>query len=768
MHSKNSILLNNFHLHNIPKGYIYAIVVCLFVLSSCGPARYLSEDEKLFVKSKISVDKRKTDIITLKKYERISPNKKVLGMRFHLFLFSLANPEKEKFPHNWFRKIGEAPVLYDSVLVSKSRDNFASYLADRGYNKVNVESNVKTTKSKAKARYNISLGEPTIINSIRYAFEDTSIQKLIYSDTINSFLKIGEPFDKVMFQAERERIETFMKNNGYYRFTREYIYFEVYPTAHPLKVKVSLNIKQNLTGPFDPVLKVRKHRQHYINNVTITPSITNFEGIRKIDTVLYKEQSIVYMSERIIKPATLVRANNMLPGSLYSLKNVDRTYNDLGSLGLFRYVNVDFEESRVSGNEALLDCKIDLSMRKRQSYSFEVNVTNSSNDLGIRGGVVYNNYNIFRGGEHLQIGLTGAIESLENRLKQVIEPMREAGVTTKLETPKFILPFKADNFQRKYKPRTELSLSYNYQNQPKYIRTIANASFGYNWRGNIYNRHTLHPLDFYLVKLPRVDSAYIDSIYKDTRLENSFENHTILGSKYSFEFNNQQLKRGISFVYIRYNLESAGFLLNLINKRSGWGEDSLFFGVQYFQYIKTDIDFRNYNIITPRDRIVYRIFAGVGIPYGNSRSLPFEKKYWSGGPYGIRAWGERTLGPGPYFDAGSFNQLGDIKLEANIEYRFKVIWKLEGALFMDAGNIWLLEDAPELPRSGFKFNQFYKDIAVGTGIGIRLDLSFVLLRTDFGFKLRDPSIEGGNKWTFRSPERDFWDFTFQFGIGYPF
>jgi outer membrane protein assembly factor BamA len=341
-------------------------------------------------------------------------------------------------------------------------------------------------------------------------------------------------------------------------------------------------------------------------------------------------------------------------------------------------------------------------------------------------------------------------------------------VNSKLETPKFFLPFKVENFQRKYKPRTEFQLSYNYQNQPEYVRTIVNTSFGYNWKGNIYNKHSLHPLDFYLVKLPRVDTAYIDSIYKDTRLENSFTNHTILGMKYSFEFSNQKLKRGRSFIYLRYNIETAGFLVNLINKNSGWGTDSLFFGVQYFQYIKTDIDFRNYNIISPRNRIVYRLFAGVGIPYGNSQSMPFEKMYWSGGPYGIRAWAERTLGPGPYASSQSYNQLGDIKLEGNIEYRFKVLWKMEGALFLDADNIWLLEDVAEYPRSGFSFKEFYKDIAIGVGVGARFDFSFVLLRTDFGFKLRDPSIKEGSVWTIQNPNQNFWNFAFQFGIGYPF
>jgi outer membrane protein assembly factor BamA len=736
--------------------------------SSCSPSRHLASDEYLFVKSKIEVDKRKVEIATLNKYERIIPNKKVLGLRFHLFLYNLANPEKEKFPNNWLKKIGEPPVLLDSVLVLKTRNNIQNYLTDRGYYSVNVESKVKKSRKKARAFYLVDLGEPTRVKSLSYVFEDTSISKYIYADTINSLIRKGGNFDKVLFQRERERIETSLKNKGFYQFSREYVYFEVSTTSNPLLVDVSINIKQNLSGSFDPQTKVRKHKQYKINNVLIVPNRTITEGIRISDTVLYQQHQILYYSKPNIKASTLVSANNLLPGSLYSLNNVERTYNDISALGLFRYVNIDFEEVSDKDEYGELNCKIDLAMRKRQSYAFEVVVTNSSNDLGVRGGITYNNYNFFKGGEHLQIGLTGAIESLEHRLKQKAEPMREAGITSKLETPKFILPFRAESFQRKYKPRTEFQLSYNYQNQPKYIRTIANVSFGYNWRGNVYNRHVFHPIDFYIVKLPWIDSTYIDSIYTGTRLENSFTNHTILGMKYSFEFNNQQLKKGRSFIYLKYNLESTGLLVNFINNNSGWGTDSLFFGVKYFQYIKSDIDFRNYNIISPRDKLVYRFFAGVGVPYGNSESMPFEKMYWSGGPYGIRAWAERTLGPGPYYNSDSYNQLGDVKLEANIEYRFKVIWKMEGALFLDAGNIWRLKEVSEYPGSGFKFNTFYKDIAMGVGFGARFDFSFVLLRTDFGFKLRDPSMSEGSRWTFNNPERDFWQFVFQFGIGYPF
>ncbi len=759
--------MNLFNRYKIIIARLFFSVFWILVLGSCAPTRRLAEDEKLFVKSSIKTDQKDVDTRTLRKYERLSPNKKVLGLRAHLFLYSMANPEKEKGLSGWLKKIGEPPVIYDSTLLNQSCDNMITYLNTRGYVNASLTTDVHEHKKKVRAKYDIIAGEPVTIERIAYQLEDTSISRYIYSDTIHSLLHKGDNFDKVMMQYERERIERNLKNEGFFRFTKEYIYYEVKPTNDPMKVDVEIHIKQNMSGVYDPVNKIRKHIRYHINSVQITPNVKKIQDHTIIDSVYFMDHRLLYADKVSIKPQILVGANNLLPGSLYRLDDVDKTYLDYSTLGLFRYINVSFDELPEKDGEGQLACNIDLSMRKRQSYSFELTVTNSSYDFGVRGGISYNNYNLFRGGEHFQIGVSGAIEKLEHRLGSS-DPMKEFGISTSLETPKFILPFNAVDFQRKYKPRTIFSLSYNDQNQPKYKRTIVNTSYGYNWKGNALNKHSFYPIDFYLVKLPWIDSAYIDSTYGGTRLENSFVNHTILGLRYSFEFNNRKIKVGNSFIYLIYNFEAAGLLVNEINKRVDTGVDSLFFGVEFFQYIRNDIDFRNYFIITPRNRLVYRLFAGVGLPYGNSSSMPFEKMYWSGGPYGIRAWGERTLGPGPYVTESSYNQLGEVKLEANFEYRFKLISKVEGALFADAGNIWLLEDTEGYPGSGFSFDRFYKDIAMGVGFGVRFDFSFVLLRLDVGFKLHDPSITEGNRWTLNNPNANFWDPTVQFGIGYPF
>ncbi|MBN2485241.1 MAG: BamA/TamA family outer membrane protein [Bacteroidales bacterium] len=745
------------------------LFTAISLLFSCSPSKDLAEGKYLLNKNHYSFEGQRIDPATLKRYERLSPNKRIFGIRFHMHLYNLSNPSKNKGLHPWLRKIGEAPVLFDSNLVKLNIGNFTKYLSDIGYNSATVKSNlVKKNNKKINVQYKLNLGEPTIINSFLYSFEDASIQGYIFADTANALIKASMPFNKQLLQAERARLETLMKNNGYYKFSKEYIYFNVSELGAPNKVDVQLIIKQNLSGQFDPVARVRPHRQYFIDKVYIMPDVNKAQDNELPDTVQYNRYTILYNGEKIINPSALSSASRLQPGNLYALSDVDKTYSNFSALGLFRFINIRLIENNDDDDkQASLDCRIDLSMRERQSYGFEVVATNSSGDLGMRGNLTYHNYNIFRGGEHFQIGVSGAVESLRNRLN--LDPMQEIGIFSRFETPKFFFPISGE-IQRKYSPRTALQLAYNNQQQPKYTRTIANASFGYIWKGNVYNRHSFYPIDFSLVKIPgAIDSAYYANYVKGKRLEYSFINHTILSMRYIFEYNTQSRGNNRNYVYLRSSVESAGPLVSLVNQNTNWVADSLFFGVQYSQYARSDVDFRFFNVISPSTKLVYRLYGGVCLPYGNSRAMPFEKMFWSGGPYGIRAWGENSLGPGSTPDSMYMNnQVGDIKLEGNIEYRFKLFWKLEGALFVDAGNVWLLKDENLSPGAAFHVNSFLNDLAIGTGFGTRFDLSFILLRVDFGYKVKDPARLAGEKWIFRNDNYRLKNISVQFGIGYPF
>lgn len=747
----------------------------LSILSSCSSTRKLAPEQNLLNKSEIVIDGKDVDVNDLKRYERQSPNKTILGVKFHLFLYNLSNLEKEKFPHSWLRKIGEAPVVFDPREYESSIGKFERYLNNKGFDEAQIMDSVVIEKKKANTLTHIILNKPIRMNSLSYEFEDRSIAAYILADTNNSLLKVGERFDKDMLQEERKRIEDVLKEQGFFKFSKEYIHFLVYNSDEAKSVDVIMNVKQSLSGDIDPTYKSRQHHRYRINEVFIQPEMGGLDDKRVYDTLFVNDASILKWGKLKIKPNTLTSVNHCIPGSMFSTEDLERTYRNYTDLGLYRIVNISFSDPIDQRSDSLgikgLDCKIDLSPRKKQAYNFEIVGTNSAGDLGIRGNITYNNYNLFRGAEHFQLQLTGAMESMEKR-SQDFDRMQEIGVESRFIIPKFLLPFSSKEFVRKFNPKTTMSVSYNYQDRPDYVRTIANANFGYTWKGNSFNKHAIFPIEFNYVRLPKMDSAFFSSI-ENTPLASSFKDHSILGIRYMFEYSNQFVEKRRNFVYLKVNMESAGLLLGAIKKSGGSGNDSTLLGSEYFQYVKADLDFRHYNIITPANKIVYRFFAGVGKPYGNSAVMPFEKMYFGGGPYGIRAWSTRTLGPGSYFDpentSAYSNNLGDIKLEANLEYRFKLFWKLEGALFVDVGNVWLIRRYAERPGADFQWDRFYKDLAVGTGLGFRFDFSFFLIRTDFGLKLRDPAWQGDNKWILNDsnyPWRDKWQF--QFGIGYPF
>ncbi len=766
---------------NIKKWTIkLTIVLLVFQAVSCSPIRRLASDQVLYNNEKFQIDQRGFDKSNLKRYQRITKNRRIVGFRFHLFIYNLANPDKNKFPHSWFRRIGEPPVIFDSLLVQQNVKNFEKYLSDIGFDNAVVDYSFKdVSDQKINTIYDVSLGDPIIIKDFQYHFEDTSIQRYIYSDTSDVLIGKGSLFNKPLLQQERLRIERNLKDNGYYKFSKEYIFYEVEDAKIPNAVNVTMHIKQNVSGYIDPVLNARPHKKYYINKVIVNPNVGRTYSY-SLDTFAYKGYEFLTPEKTLIHPSTLVAASRIDPGKLYSLSNVNKTYSNLSSLDLFRFININFIEKNNSQGQDSLDAVVELAMRKRQSYAIELTSTYSAKDFGARGSVTYNNYNLFRGGELFQLGVSGSYESLRNR--RGIDPLSEIGVSSKFETPKFFLPFYPVEFQQKYSPRTAFGLSYNYQDQHLYTRTIANTSINYNWKGNTLNKHSVYPIDFYLVKLPKKDTAYVDSL-NTGRIGYSFENHSILAFRYFFQYSSQSKGYNQDFVYFHSNIEQAGIVLNKVNKWSDWGVDSMLFGVKYAQYVRADIDFRQFKVVDKVNRIVYRLYGGIGIPYGNSKAMPFEKMFWAGGPFGIRAWNDYSLGPGAFpvpKDPSFINkQVGDIKLEANFEYRFKMFWILEGALFADIGNIWLLKEDSAFPNGEFKFDRFYKELAVGSGFGFRFDLSFIILRTDFGFKVHDPSIQDdgissagevttGSRWTFKNPDVDFWAPTFQFGIGYPF
>ncbi|MBG0860803.1 MAG: BamA/TamA family outer membrane protein [Bacteroidales bacterium] len=783
---------------------IYSLLSFLAVLFiiSCNPTKYVPQNETLLDKNHITINNDGIKKAELEPYIRQKPNKRIFGTRFHLGLYNLSNIEKQKWPHTWLREIGEEPVIYDPYSTEKSREQIESYVESKGYFDRKVTDTVETAARKSEVYYTVNLTTPYTIRNLYYEIADTTIRKLVYHDSVGCLIIRGKPFDVDVLQDEKSRIERTIKDKGFYNFSGDHIYFNIDSTIGNRQVNIFYGVKKYSTlNNYNRAILVN-HPIYSVNRVYIFPDFVpkdalegGTEYLRNLDTIEYKGYYFIKArkDESKLNYDVIVQSLYLKPGSPYSLSNTEQSQTHLLSLKIFRLVKIFYTELPGQLNEQFtelkVDCNIQLTLLSQQSFRVEVEGTHTEGNLGGALNLIYSHKNLFHGAELFNLKLKGAYEALSQKQYQ-LRSSQEFGAETSLRFPKFLLPFiKKEDFIRKYNPTTTLLAAYNYQSLPFYTRTIANATFGYNWYGGKFVTHMVNPVQLNFVRLPK------DKIHPDfqTRIDTtpylaySYKSVMILGSNYSFIFNDQQLQRSKDYRFIRINVEASGNILRLLGNLTGT-RDSLgsynIFKQPFAQYVRADIDMRYNRIINDVSSVVFRGFIGAGIPYGNSIEMPFEKQYFGGGANGIRAWQVRSLGPGSYRspdeDAGTETlnipyQTANIKLEANAEYRFNLFWILEGALFLDVGNIWTTNKKDNSrPGSLFKFNKFYDDLAVGTGLGLRFDLDFVLLRADVGMKLRDPGIQTGSKWVTDWSEYsdpygyDGQVFTLVVGIGYPF
>ncbi len=751
---------------------------------SCTATKYVPADEYLMKDYKIEAGDGEFDKKALKKYIKQKPNKKVLGWRFYLSLYNLSNPEKEKWPHGWLRRIGEPPAVYDEDLMEKSSEQLKLYMNNKGfYNSVVTDSTIYN-KRKAKVIYNVSPNLPYTIRDISYFFQDDTLSSLVLPDTGSNRFRSGELFDVDVLLEEMGRIEKVLRDNGYYRFNKDFVYYEVDSSLRNNSVSITLGIKNFPKRDELGNLIQTEHPVYTIRNVYLETDYdmmaSRREGevlVRQRDTLYYDSIYVISEGKPNIRPGVVTQKNYIIPGQLFDASDMQRTYRNLSSLSASRMVDIRFRE--VLGETPMLDCDIRIAPATLQSYSIKLEGTNSGGNIGAGVNLGYLHRNLFGGSEQFDLSFMGAIESLSESQSSSYEGsgrglMQEFGVEARLRIPKFLLPFKSDRFIRKYNPKTNIRLSYNYQKRPDYIRTMANASFGYDWKGSERLIHRIFPLEASLILTPYKSEEFQDWL-EGKYLYYSYEPHLIINSRYSVNWSNKKVLKNQSFQDIRFNLEPAGNLLyggyKLFAPDPPEGEKYQLLGVDFAQYLKADIDGRSYTFLYEDVSIIFRGFAGVGFAYLNSNAMPFERQYFSGGANSIRAWQVKSLGPGSYEDPEQTtypNQTGDVKLEANMEYRFKLFWKLEAALFLDMGNIWSLSKVDDREGAGFEFGRFYKELAVGTGAGVRAVFSFFIFRFDLGVPLRSPYAIEGSNWLPGNSGINGRDLTYNLAIGYPF
>ena len=761
------------------------IGMTILLLASCRSTKYVPEGEHLLNSYRVKVDREQVNVRELDAYIKPKPNREILGVKFYLGLYDLSG-QKDNGWNSWLRKIGEAPVLYDDFDTQRNNKQLGLYMRNKGYYHAAVTDTVKFRKNKAHVSYDIVAGIPYRIRSILYQFEDTSLRSQLLPDTVNCLLKTGELFDVDVMQKERARLEGFLRNRGYYNFNREYIYYKVDSTLNSHQVDLTIGVKKFILTSEEGYYMVVPHRKYRIEEVDIYPGFDpqraladNKAYLEGLKTLKYKEFEFRYEDVLRADPAVISQSVFVLPGEIYNEDNVKQSYRHLSSLRIYKLVNIVFEEKN-PGDPYLQDdyplvCHIQLSPTTSQSYTVELEGTNSAGNLGVGGNLNYTHRNLFGGAENFTTRLSGALETIREITEQGFGNMIEVGIEGRLTLPKFLLPFKTEQFIRKYNPKTSTSIRYQYQHRPDYTRSMFQTTFGYNWTNGDYTTHIINPVALNYVKMINASEDFLEDI-KDTYLEYSFEDRLILGTTYSFIYTNQDLQKTRDFVFFRTNVESSGLLLKGAAETIRASKDSLgrhiMFGNAFAQFVKGDVEFRYFNIMNDQTRLVYRILAGVAYPYGNSITIPYEKQYFTGGANGIRAWQVRNLGPGSYNVLNEPNaprwpnQTADVIIEGNIEYRFDLFWLLEGALFVDGGNIWSLNQDDDRPGSVFEWNRFYKEFALGAGFGLRMDFSFFVFRLDLGMKVRDPAKQVGSRWVFMNTGSN--KPQFNLAIGYPF
>ena len=752
-----------------------SIISTLF-LFSCNPTKYIPEGEALLERNKFKISNRGIKSSQVEPYVRQKPNKRIFGTRFHLGLYNMSNIEKENWINKWLRDIGEEPVIFDPHAMYRSTEQIRSFVASKGYFDAEVVDSVETNKQRSTVVYNVNITTPYIIRNKTYEIADTNLRNLYVFDTINSVIKRGMPYDLDLLQQERQRFERFVRDHGFYQFSGDYISFEIDSTVGNRHIDINFVVKNFGRADENNVA----HSIFQINNIYIHTDFEPRKAIEQgeayfqnLDTTFYRGYYFISSKEKpVVKHNFIIQSLYIRQGLTYNQSNVELSQARLRASRVYHLVNINFNEvDNVADDNKTIDCVIQLTLFPQQSYKVELEGTHTGGYLGGGLNLTYQHKNLFRGAEQLTLNLKGAYE-----LMKLNEAIQEYSVESGLRLPNFLIPFfNSENFVRRYSPVTNIVASYNYQDMPYYTRTIANMSFGYNWRVGKYTEHFINPLQFNIVRIERLDSIFANQISNSAYLAYAYRDVLILGGNYSYIFNNQLINRSRDYWFVRWNLETAGNLLRAYNRvsNSDKPKDAIheFMNQPFAQYIKTDVDIRYNYVINPAASMVYRGFFGVAIPYGNSMAIPFERQYFAGGANSIRGWQVRTLGPGTHIPDTSttfMNQTADIKIELNAEYRFKLFWVLEGAMFADAGNIWTYKSDPDRIGTQFKYNKFHKDLAVSAGIGLRFDFNFFLARLDFGMKLRDPAIPETNKWIFSNRSYRWRDFTAVVAIGYPF
>lgn len=753
----------------------------VLIMSSCSLRRYVPEGKYLVKKNVVVVENDSTDINKSKLSDYISqkPYKESLDseMPFWIYYNSKAHPDSRFW--KWLNEaMGSEPTYYEKTEANYSAKQIALYLGNTGYPNSKVKSSVQAKRHKAVVTYTVTPSRPYRISKIDYIIDDSVMANYIMLFEKDFPVAVGDIYNAYTLNDQRELITERLKNVGYYFFTRDNIHYDADSCFKNHTMEITMRVTNNKISS----------RKYLINDINIFPNFSlSRMNDKPSDTItlvtevgrrkMKNELHFYYFGKPKVRPQTITQSINLLQRAPYRQQNVSLTYNGLSNFQIFSNPNIEFD-TVPNDSLYLLDCRITMQQNDTHSFTVQAEGTNSDGDLGIKGSLSFTNRNIFHGAEVFQLNLKAGLEAQTINMEMTSESVfntKEIGISGSLLFPRFISPIPFRDFARDYQPTTSITLGLNTQVRYYYSRYIATASYSYDWKNFKRYRHTFTPIYLNTVKISNMKPAFEELLSQEhnQRKKDQYTSHLLLGAKYSFVMNTQDLQNQNSFIYFRTDIETSGNLISLFNNTKfiteSHGNHELF-GIRYAQYVRSSFDFRQHVNLKEDHWFVFREFLGLGIPYGNSKDLPFERSFYAGGTSSLRGWNYRGVGPGGCVpNEQDIEKIGDLQLEANFEYRFPIYNIVNGAFFVDAGNVWTYWPNEDLPGSEFKFNQFYKQIALDAGFGIRLDLSFLIVRIDLARALRNPYQNvNGHYWRFDYDETYENSWRLVAGIGYPF
>ena len=772
---------------------LYAVLLPLLILlGSCSTTRVLSDNQTRLKSNVITIVNKnghpeyqdtQLDNYIHQKANTYFIKTKRGGWNPFIYVYNWTNG-KGKGWDRFVTKLGQAPVVFDPSLMEDSRENITTHLKYIGYYNSHVDTRAEIRKQQTVVDYRVTLGKMYPIKDIEYRVDDPGLAEEIYKDTVNSLIRRGMPLSEELLERETERSAAHIRNMGYYEFTKNYYFFDADTVSAPDSALLKVYVR-NYTRNESPE-NARRHRRFYFGDVSIRPVSDNIKyrtSVSKkipqiLDTVRYENLTILYDTKRKVRPSILYKMNRIEPGNTYSEWIVNNTYQRFANLRIYNNVSVELNKTDTN----IVDCMIRLIPSKAHGYKINLEAsTNSTGLIGISPTLSYYNRNIFKGGEWLSLSVSGNFQfSVSNSTRAT-----EFGASAGLSFPTFVLL--PDRMFKNIIPRTDLDLTYNYQRRPEYTRNMIGASFGWSWssQSNKYYFKVV-PVQFNIVNLPVYSEAFMDSL-TNPFVREAYKNHFEFGLGFDLQYSSDpSINPAGSFFKADFQFDLAGNLLSAFNKfmpvdssgfRTIWSSP-------YSQFVRAELSlaytwkFGKNN----KQALAVRALGGAGLAYGNSTKMPFERLFWAGGSNSLRGWTARSVGPGSSEMDNTFsipNQTGDMRLEANIEYRFPLFSIFRGAVFVDWGNVWNIdrtgrnhqslegstEDETAETLSYFSIRNMLRTSALSWGAGIRLDLNFVVVRFDLGIKLYDPSVQqwqNARNWFRRG------GYAFQFGIGYPF